>query len=117
MNTERLKNWTIYQATKGWPQSPIECEENAERYAKATQEKQEIPLESGFDFASFKFPKEMDPSTKRKLDFFIKSFPKAAQMNSDDALAKIHIEKINALLARQILEELGIAGQGNNKLN
>jgi hypothetical protein len=117
MNTDKLKNWTIYQATQSWPKSPVIRDEasiapckddninalDSETYAKNN--------------LGFSLPKDMDISTRRKLDFFIKSFPKAAKMTGKDELAKIHIEKINALLARQILEELGIGAKEQEKAN
>ncbi len=93
MNTDKLKNWTIYQATQSWPKSPVIRDEasiapwkddninalDSETYAKNN--------------LGFSLPKDMDISTQRKLDFFIKSFPKAAKMTGEDELAKIHIEK------------------------
>ena len=81
MNTDKLKNWTIYQATQSWPKSPVIRDEasiapckddninalDSETYAKNN--------------LGFSLPKDMDISTRRKLDFFIKSFPKAAKMS------------------------------------
>ncbi|MDA7827358.1 hypothetical protein N9A67_03925 [Rhodobacteraceae bacterium] len=117
MASDRIKILTIYQSLTDWPKSPISHSAAIEGVDRNKETQKPSTAVFHDQIPAFQIPKHLDTETKRKIEFLIKNFPKETDVAPDDCKATLQIEKINALLGKHILNELGVAAEDFKKMN
>ena len=117
MTSYKIKILTIYQSLTDWPKSPVTHSAAVEGVKRnAETPKATAPIFHD-QIPAFEIPKHLDADTKRKIEFLIKNFPKETDVAPNDCKATLQIEKINTLLGKQILKELGVTAEASCKVH
>lgn len=115
MDAEKLKKWTIYQATKAWPKSKVESDGDTHTPSQGQLHADLSNEISKSDIIVL--PDDLDATTRRRLEYIIKCFRKPNAFDTRTAQDVIYEERVKTLLARHILNELETQNAESNKLN